>query len=106
MGKNNRAVQFAPYAALRGFEEIVREKTRVREDRVTLSDEEGEALSAALSHVRRGMRVRVTYYLSDAYVTKEGRVSAVEPEFMRFTLEKEKIAFADVRRVEFEREKT
>ena len=65
-----RAAQFAPFAALSGFEELVREEARVTEERTELAEEEklriGEIISEAIAE-GDGRELSITYFVSDKY---------------------------------------
>ena len=65
-----RAAQFAPFAALSGFEELVREEARVTEERAELAEEEklriGEIISEAIAE-GEGRELSITYFVSDKY---------------------------------------
>lgn len=71
----DRARQFLPFAALRGYYDLVRERERVPTPRRELTEEEARELDAVLARVGRGSLVRATYYDGEAYVTCEGLVS-------------------------------
>ena len=60
--KADRGKLFLPFAALNGFEDLVRQQTQQSDPRRARSDEENEALSRRVLSLRKGMRVRVTYY--------------------------------------------
>ena len=96
MSRAERARQFMPFAALRGFEELIRERQRVTSPRRTLSEEESELLSARLSNMKIGDIVKVTYYKEDAYVTMDGIVSEIDLVQRRLRVIKTYIPFDDV----------
>lgn len=70
MNRIARAAQFAPFAALTGFEELVAEEARVTEDETELTEEEkqriGETISAAISS-GAGKSIAVTFFVADKY---------------------------------------
>ena len=68
----DRARQFMPFAALKGYYELVRQQERVEQPRHQLTDEEALELSARLAALRKGDIVRVTYYDQDASNTVMG----------------------------------
>ena len=74
----DRAKQFLPYASLRGFDEVVARKRRIREPRRELVADAEEELSEKLSSLSEGTLVSVTYYRGDAYITRAGRVSEID----------------------------
>lgn len=99
-GKANRAVQFMPFASLRGYYDGIREQERIKEERRELSEDEAEELSAALNKVERGVMLRVVYYNKDSYDTAEGIVSEFDPVFRRLRIVRREIPFDDILRVE------
>lgn len=92
----DRARQFMPFAALRGYYELVDEATRRSEPRREVSEERSALLDERLSQVGKGSMVRVTCYDEGAYVQVEGMVSSVDATFRSITVVKRKIAFDDV----------
>ena len=92
----SRAKQFAPYASLRGFDEVVRERRRVTTPRRELCDDEAEVISARLSSIERGMTVEVEYYLTDSYVKLRGRVAGIDPVFRTVKIGGKTVNFDDV----------
>jgi len=92
----NRARQFMPFATLRGFYDLIREKERVVEPRRIRSDEQNARIDRKLNQVRRGMMVKLTYYNKDAYETVEGMVSNIDTVFRTVTIVKTKIPLVDI----------
>lgn len=88
MSTRDRAAQFAPFAALTGYEAQVQETARLTDDQRELDDTERAMLNEKLRMLRDGVgeqaQVRVTYFLPDrrkqggAYVTAEGEVRHVD----------------------------
>ncbi len=70
MPLENRAAQFAPFAALTGYDEAVEETARLTSAKVELSDEMKEELDRALTEINAGIaempRVQITYFVPDA----------------------------------------
>lgn len=95
----DRAVQFSPFAALKGYEERIAERTRPREEKRELSEEEIGRLSAGLQRLSRGTPVRVVYYRTDRYVTVEGTVSETDPIRQILKVGKTAIPFEDIRQI-------
>ena len=96
----DRAVQFMPFASLRGYYDKIREQERLKEPRRELSDDEAEELSAVLNRVKRGTMLRVVYYDRDFYNTVEGMVSEFDPVFRRLKIIRREILFDDIFRAE------
>ena len=68
MSNMNRAAQFAPFAALTGYEESIAETARLTDRRIELSEYEIEELNAKLNfiqdHIKEHPKVTVTYFQS------------------------------------------
>lgn len=105
MSRAERARQFMPFAALRGFEDLIREQTKEISPKRELSEEQAERLSARLSHLERGMLVKVIYYAQDGYVTLHGMVSDVDLPMRTLTVVKTKIRIDDLADLRFDESK-
>ena len=62
MAVERRAKQFAPFAALKGFEESVKEKEIIYEPKRILPDEKKNELDMKLKLLKPGMNIRAVYY--------------------------------------------
>lgn len=92
MSLADRAAQFAPFAALTGHDEAIRETARRTDSFVELSEEQREKLDKRLQMLLAEMRenplqepeIRVTYFQSDAkkeggsYVVISGNIKKVD----------------------------
>ena len=107
----NRAAQFAPFAALTGYDAAVTETRRATEARIELDEDERYTLSMQLRQIAalRDMHpeVRITCFQPDerkaggTYVTVTGRVQRMEAYERRIRLESgQSIPFDDVYAVE------
>ena len=94
--KTDRARQFMPFAALRGFEDLIEKQGRDIEPKKTLSEEQEAALSAKLSALKKGMVVKVVYYNKDGYDIMEGMVSSVNLTYGYLDVIKERIRFSEI----------
>lgn len=86
MSQQNRAAQFAPYAALIGFDLEIAEEGRITEEKAVLSEYEIERLDRLLCEASEdGKPVRITYFLRDKlkpggnYFKAAGRVVSLDP---------------------------
>ena len=87
MSMHDRAAQFAPFAALTGYESAVEETARLTSERRELDPQEAEELNRRLSELAARLperpEVTVEYFVPDdrkaggAYVTVTGRVRHV-----------------------------
>ena len=92
----DRARQFMPFAALRGYYDLVSAKEAVPEPRRPLADDEARALDAAIAALARGDVVRCTYYRDGAYRKATGAVSQVDLIFHDLWIVREQIPFAEI----------
>ena len=88
MSNMNRAAQFAPFAALTGYEESIEETARFTNRRIELSEYEIEELNAKLNfiqeHIKERPEVTITYFQPDerkeggAYIAVTGKVRRID----------------------------
>ena len=87
MSLYDRAAQFAPFAALTGYESSIQERSRLTARRLELDDYEIERINYKLQTVAENlgrMRVAITYFIPDsrksggAYVTKTDTVKKID----------------------------
>ena len=86
-----RAAQFAPFAALSGYEESVRETERLTDQRIELDDSAIAELNDKLQYLYMTIsghpRASITYFVNDmckdggSYKTISGPVKNVDPVF-------------------------
>lgn len=71
MSLYDRAAQFAPFAALSGYDEMIGEEARLLDNRIELSEEELEELNRKLSEITEAIGQRnqpvttITYFVQD-----------------------------------------
>lgn len=68
----DRAQQFMPFAALKGYYDLIRERERVVEPKRELTDEQALELSRKLSQLKRREMACIVHYDGEAYVTARG----------------------------------
>ena len=84
----NRAAQFAPFAALTGYDASIYEAARLTENRIELDDNEIEILNMKLNflkeHIKEQPKIKVTYFVPDtkkdggAYVEYSGTIRVMD----------------------------
>ena len=92
----DRAMQFAPFAALKGYYETVRMQERITQPQKELGDDAAEHISHTLNNIRTGVTVKVRYYDIDSYTTLEGVVSEINYPYRRIKVLKNSIPFDDI----------
>lgn len=88
MSQSNRAAQFAPFAALTGYDAAIGEAARLTETQIELDDKTKEILNMKLNslknHIKDRPYVTITYFLPDhkkdggAYVNYSGNIRVID----------------------------
>ena len=66
MPMENRAAQFAPFAALSGHDDVIAETSRITEDKKDLSEEEIIMLSHNLNYaLNNKVKAKISFYVPD-----------------------------------------
>lgn len=73
-----RAKQFMPFAALRGFQELLQEVARYREEKKELSADQLEVLDRELRRIPLGRNIAVLYYDGRTYTRYTGILRKVD----------------------------
>lgn len=85
MSEQNRAAQFAPYAALTGYEGVIFETARLTQTQKELAEDRKAELDARLQVLQPGDTVAVVYFKPDefkqggAYITACGALKCIDP---------------------------
>lgn len=80
MSRLQRAKQFMPFAALKGFETLLSAVARPKEARVELSEDQIDELNTVLQSVRCGEWVRIVYYNKRKYTELIGAVDMISAQ--------------------------
>ena len=101
MSLHDRAAQFAPFAALTGYDDMIDEEARLVDNRIELDDESIDKINRALSKIRdlidQGVdpEVTITYFVPDPlkptggkYVTSTEHIKKVDATFQNIILER------------------
>ena len=90
MPLHDRAAQFAPFAALAGYDDMVRETGRLTEVETDLSEDDREVLDRKISRIASALKnrqypaVTITVFVPDekkdggSYVSVSGRVKKID----------------------------
>lgn len=108
MSLQNRAAQFAPFAALTGYEERVAETARLTSGRAELSEEVKSEIDSGLREIRAGLEcgssttVEVIYFVKDLrksggeYVTYSGIPQKIDTDRGIITVDEQRIPIDDI----------
>lgn len=116
MSLYDRAAQFAPFAALTGYEDMVNEEARITDSEITIEDSMKDIISQKLNLISEAIKkgvypsVSITYFVPDVskdggkYITVNEKIKKVDSVDNRVILMKttgigkvnETISFADI----------
>ena len=69
LGIDSRAAQFAPFAALTGYDSAVKETARLTKRKIELNDELKEIINNKLNYIEKNIKdkniISVTYFIKD-----------------------------------------
>lgn len=112
MSIDNRAAQFAPFAALTGYEDAVLEVGRITDDKIILSNDEMDVINDKLrilkDNIKNNVKVKITYFVKDlskdggCYEIIEGIVKRIDEGRQLIILkDKKEIKMSDVIEIEY-----
>lgn len=96
MSRADRAKQFMPFAALKGYPEALRKKEQIEVPRAEFSEEYKEKLDKKLRQVRRNDIVTVVYYFKGRYLKVTGMVARIDETARILRIVNTKICFEDL----------
>ena len=100
MSRLQRAKQFMPFAALKGFETLLAAVARPKESRVELSEDQIEEVNKVLQTVRGGDWVRIVYYDKHKYTELIGPVELIGKDLQILVVQGVEISFSNIKTVE------
>ncbi len=100
MPRADRAAQFAPFAALKGYDEALRAMEVVEVPKSELSEEMLEYLDYKLTQITVGEMITVVYYEDGAYIKKSGMVSKIDKAAKYIRIVTTDISFEDIKDIE------
>lgn len=107
MPMRDRAAQFAPFAALRGYDDEVIETARLTDRKIVLDENEISKIDGVLQLVMTNIKfqpeIRVSHFVKDdkksggAYITTTGRVKNIDEYDRKIVfVNKEEIQIEDI----------
>lgn len=100
MDRAERAKQFMPFAALKGYEAALREKEKTVVPKVELSEEMKEELDRIMHQIGKNDMIRVVYFREDEYLQVTGMVSRLDADAGILKVVNTKIKFEDIYQIE------
>lgn len=93
---SDRARQFLPFDALKGFKEVIKKREKIKVDKIELSEDVAVELSYKLNQIKKGMIIKVIHYQDNEYIETFGIVSEFNETFGYLIIVKTKIMFTDI----------
>ncbi len=93
---DNRAKQFVPFAAVKGYEEALRAKEKIVVEKIELSEEKKAELDFKLHQIGKRDIVTVVYFCKGEYIKLEGMVSRLDVDARILKVVNTKIPFEDI----------
>ena len=98
MTNKERAKIFAPFDALKGFKEALKEEEIIKIPKVTLSEDQENQLDNILKTLENGMMIEVVYYncLEEVYIKTIGVFVGIDEINKCIYVVKNKILVSDI----------
>ncbi len=100
MSREDRAKQFMPFAALKGYPEALRAKEKIVVSKAEISEEYAEILDQKLRQIQKQDIVTVIYFCDHEYLKKTGMVSRIDETARVIKIVNTKISFDDIYDIE------
>ena len=93
-----RAKQFAPFDALKGFKEAIQDVNDRMEltERIVLSEDQQNQLDDLVHELRKGDRITITYYHKGRYIKLSGVFIRINDAFMTITVSGKDFSVKDI----------
>ena len=101
MSREERAKQFMPFAALKGYPEALQKKEKIVVPKVELSEDYQEELNRILLQVKVNDMITVTYFQKDEYLKVTGMVSKIDKSARFLQIVHTKIPLDDIYQISF-----
>ncbi len=98
--REERAKQFAPFAALKGFGDSIRWQEKVCVDKKELSEESLEELDNKFRKINKNDIITVVYYNKGEYLRVTGMVARIDVTARVIQIINTKIKFEDIYDIE------
>lgn len=102
MDRADRAKQFMPFAALKGYEEALAQKEKIVVPKIELSEEMKAELDLQMKHIEKNDIIKIVYFKDGEYLQITGMVSRIDVDARVLKVVNTKINFDDIYRIESE----
>ncbi len=98
--KLDRAKQFMPFDALKGFREALKEKEKLVEDKILLDEDSSKIINEILTTLKVGDTVKITYYSDYKYIDKIINIKKLSYQSGKIILNNNIIYYDDIKNIE------
>lgn len=102
MSREERAKQFMPFAALKGYPDALRKKEKIVVPKVQLSEEAAADLDFKMRQVQKNDMITVIYFNKNEYLKVTGLVSRIDKTARILKVVRTKLNFDDIYDIEGE----
>lgn len=96
MTREDRAKQFMPFAALKGYPEALEKKEKIVVPKAEITEEYAQMLDQKLRRVAKNDIITVVYFSDGEYLKKTGMVSRIDETARILKVVNTKILFDDI----------
>lgn len=98
MPTSQRAKQFAPFDAVVGLRQALKEKEKIKVEKKELFEDEVEEINITLKNLKTGQTIAVVWYdnLRQNYTTTNGEIIKIDAENKYLEIENTLIFFKDI----------
>ena len=98
----DRAKQFLPFAALKGFEEALRKKEQQLESipKYSLSDDRIEDITNKLNNINHNSIINIKYFNNNKYINIKGYITKIDNIYKYLIINNKKINFNDILKID------
>ena len=96
MTREDRAKQFMPFAALKGYPEALEKKEKIVVPKAEITEEYAQMLDQKLRKVTKNDIITVVYFSDGEYLKKTGMVSRIDETARVLKVVNTKILFDDI----------
>jgi hypothetical protein len=100
MPREERAKQFMPFAALKGYPEALRKKEKIIVPKIELSEDAAQELDRKLRQVQKNDIITVVYFRKGEYLKQTGMVSRMDVTARILKVVNTKIQYDDIIEIE------
>ena len=101
MSMDKRAAQFLPFQAVKGLDEALLAKEKIKVSKIELSDESAEELDKKMHSIKKGSIITCIYFHKGEYLQVTGMVARFDEVARILQIVNTKIGFDDILDVDF-----